>query len=74
MEFKRAKQGEITLLEISGEFDATTAPEVRPQMDAVADEKPKQVILDLAKLRLIDSSSRSSSACARTADTSRCAG
>lgn len=56
MEFKRSKQGDITLLEISGEFDATTAPEVRPQMDAVADEKPKQVVLDLSKLRLIDSS------------------
>ena len=56
MEFKRSKQGEITLLEISGEFDATTAPEVRPQMDAVADEMPKQLVLDLAKLRLIDSS------------------
>lgn len=56
MEFRRHCQGSTTVIEINGEFDATTAPEVRPQLGAIAEERPPHVIVDLSQLRLIDSS------------------
>lgn len=56
MDFKRTDQPDSTVLAISGELDATTAPEIRPALDALAEEKPNRVIVDLTQLRLIDSS------------------
>jgi len=56
MEFRRTVEGETTVIEILGEFDATTAPEVRPELTAIANDGVQRVVVDLARLRLIDSS------------------
>jgi anti-sigma B factor antagonist len=43
-------------LRISGELDALTAPEVRSTMDGIVADRPREVVIDLSELRLIDSS------------------
>jgi len=50
-----AKQSE-TRLRIEGCLDAITAVELRPVIDAVVGDPPRKVVVDLAALRLIDSS------------------
>jgi anti-sigma B factor antagonist len=56
MKFSRIDKGEETVLVIEGVLDALTAPEIRPTIDALVEEKRKSITLDLAHLRLIDSS------------------
>jgi anti-sigma B factor antagonist len=56
MDFKRTDDGRTTTIEISGELDATTVSELRPQLNSIADELPAVVKVDLSKLRLVDSS------------------
>lgn len=56
MEFKKTTCGTTTIVEISGELDATTVAELRPQLNAIADEQPSRVEVDLSQLRLVDSS------------------
>ncbi|MGE5786411.1 MAG: STAS domain-containing protein [Myxococcales bacterium] len=56
MEFKKTICGTTTTVEISGELDATTVAELRPQLNAIADELPSRVEVDLSRLRLVDSS------------------
>jgi anti-sigma B factor antagonist len=56
MKFSRVDHGEATLLVIEGVLDALTAPEIRPTIDAVVDEKRRSVQVDLSALRVIDSS------------------
>lgn len=48
--------GQTTFLRIRGELDALSAPELRPALDRVVDERMSEVIVDLSELRLIDSS------------------
>lgn len=45
-----------TVLRIRGELDALSAPELRPALDALVDERRSEVVVDLSELRLIDSS------------------
>ena len=56
MKFSRTDKGEETVLVIEGVLDALTAPEIRPAIDALVEEKRMSITLDLANLRLIDSS------------------
>lgn len=55
MEFLIDVQTAATTVRITGEFDASTVPSVRGDMDGVVDSSPSKVILDLSGLRLIDS-------------------
>jgi len=56
MNFSRTTKDDAVVLKIEGELDSTTAPDLRPTLDALAAEQPTKVIVDLSSLRLIDSS------------------
>jgi anti-sigma B factor antagonist len=56
MDFKTTTNGKTVVIEISGELDATTVGELRPKLNAVADEQPEKVEVDLSRLRMVDSS------------------
>jgi anti-sigma B factor antagonist len=56
MTFSRTDNGNETVLRIEGVLDAVTAPEIRPTIDALIAEKRSAIKVDLATLRLIDSS------------------
>ena len=56
MKFSRIDKGDDTVLAIEGVLDALTAPEIRPTIDALVEEKRKSIVVDLSSLRLIDSS------------------
>jgi anti-sigma B factor antagonist len=56
MTFSRKDTGSDTVLRIEGVLDAVTAPEIRPTIDALVAEKRMNITVDLAALRLIDSS------------------
>jgi anti-sigma B factor antagonist len=56
MDFNLDTQEDESVLSIRGELDAMTAPNLRPIIDRIADDRPSKVLVDLSKLRLIDSS------------------
>jgi anti-sigma B factor antagonist len=56
MKHSRKDNGDETVLTIEGTLDAVTAPELRSVVDDLVNESRKEVTLDLASLRLIDSS------------------
>ena len=56
MKFSRIDKGDDTVLAIEGVLDALTAPEIRPTIDALVEEKRRSIVVDLSSLRLIDSS------------------
>jgi anti-sigma B factor antagonist len=56
MEFDRADNGVESRLTIRGELDALTAPELRPAIDALVEQKRKSIVVDVTGLDLIDSS------------------
>jgi anti-sigma B factor antagonist len=56
MKHSRTDNGNETVLTIEGTLDAVTAPELRSVVDDLVNESRKEVTLDLAALRLIDSS------------------
>jgi anti-sigma B factor antagonist len=49
------KENETAVLSLRGELDALSCPELRPVLDALA-EDGRRVTVDLSELRLIDSS------------------
>jgi anti-sigma B factor antagonist len=56
MKFQIAKKDGVTLLTIDGQLDALTVTDLRGELDKLVDHRPTQVDVDLADLRLIDSS------------------
>jgi anti-sigma B factor antagonist len=56
MKFSRTDSGDDTTIQIGGALDAMTAPELRPAIDQLVQEKRKRVTVDLADLVVIDSS------------------
>lgn len=56
MDFKRTANGRTITLEISGELDATTVAELRPELNAIAEDQPERVEVNLSGLRMVDSS------------------
>ncbi|HVR61392.1 MAG TPA: STAS domain-containing protein [Polyangia bacterium] len=51
----RTENGGETRVFIEGVLDAVTVSEVRPSLEAVVAERSKRVVVDLSRLRLIDS-------------------
>lgn len=56
MEYCTTKSGNTVRLQISGELDALTVPEIRAELDRIVAEGDERVVVDLAGLRLVDSS------------------
>lgn len=56
MNHSLSDDGTTSLLRIRGELDALSAPELRPVLDRLVDERRLDVSVDLSELRLIDSS------------------
>ena len=56
MLFKLNKQDGTATLRIEGELDAMSVVELRPMISGLGEEQPAQVVVDLSRLRLIDSS------------------
>jgi anti-sigma B factor antagonist len=56
MNFSRTDEGNGSLVRIDGELDAVTAPQLRAPFDALVAEGRDPITIDLAQLRLIDSS------------------
>jgi anti-sigma B factor antagonist len=56
MKFTRLDEGTTTVLAIEGVLDALTVPEIRPEIDELVKARPASVTVNLAGLRLIDSS------------------
>jgi len=54
--FSRTDNGDDTVIRIEGVLDAVTAPEIRPLVDSLIRDQRMAVGVDLAALRLIDSS------------------
>lgn len=56
MNFSRTDNDDQTVLRIEGVLDAVTTPEIRPIIEAMVGEKRTAITVDVAALRLIDSS------------------
>ena len=56
MLFNLNKQDGAATLRIEGELDAMSVVELRPIISGLGEERPAQVVVDLSRLRLIDSS------------------
>ncbi|HEY5959283.1 MAG TPA: STAS domain-containing protein [Polyangiaceae bacterium] len=56
MDIRKTIKGNTITLEIAGELDATTVAELRPELNAIADDHPERVEVDLRGLRMVDSS------------------
>jgi anti-sigma B factor antagonist len=56
MLFDLSKQNGSTILRIEGELDALSVVELRPIISKTDEDRPSQVLVDLSRLRLIDSS------------------
>jgi anti-sigma B factor antagonist len=56
MIYTRGTDGEVAVLNIAGELDAVSVPELRPALDELVSERRAKIVVDLAHLRLIDSS------------------
>ena len=56
MLFNLSKQDGAATLRIEGELDAMSVVELRPIISGLGEERPAQVVVDLSRLRLIDSS------------------
>lgn len=48
--------GTTTFLKIRGQLDALSAPDLRPVLDQLVEERGADIAVDLSELRLIDSS------------------
>ncbi len=56
MTFSRAVEGGEAVLRIEGSLDAMSTPELRATIEQLVAERPPRLTVDLAQLRLIDSS------------------
>ena len=56
MLFHLNTQNGVSVLRIEGELDALSVVELRPIISQVGEERPPQMMVDLSRLRLIDSS------------------
>jgi len=56
MIFWTSVDGNTVTLHITGELDAVSVPDLRPTLDELIDRGHKKIVVDLAGLRLIDSS------------------
>ncbi|MGA7744273.1 MAG: STAS domain-containing protein [Polyangia bacterium] len=56
MDFSTDRADGVATLRIEGELDAVSIPDVRPTIDALIAEHHPRIVVDLSRLRLIDSS------------------
>jgi anti-sigma B factor antagonist len=56
MEYCTSSHADTVQLSISGELDALTVTDLRPELDKIATDGGTRVVVDLTALRLIDSS------------------
>jgi len=56
MEYSTTKAGQTVTIKISGELDAVTVVDLRPEIERIIAERVDKVIVELSALRLIDSS------------------
>jgi anti-sigma B factor antagonist len=56
MDFSTNRIDGVATLRIEGELDAVSIPDVRPTIDILISERPARIVVDLSRLRLIDSS------------------
>jgi len=56
MIFTTAIEGGTVTLNITGELDAVSVPDLRPVLDDLISKGHKRIVVDLSGLRLIDSS------------------
>ena len=56
MNHSRTDDGTATVLRVRGELDALSAPDLRPVLDGLLQDRRLAVTVDLSELRLIDSS------------------
>ncbi len=56
MEIKEREVNQVNILELSGEIDINTSPEVRKVFDRLIKEARKKVLLNFAEVVYIDSS------------------
>lgn len=56
MDFSTNRIDGVATLRIEGELDAVSIPDVRPTIDSLISERPARIVVDLSRLRLIDSS------------------
>ena len=56
MDFSTNRADGVATLRIEGELDAVSIPEVRPTIDTLIAERHPRIVVDLSRLRLIDSS------------------
>lgn len=54
MDFSTSRADGVATLHIAGELDAVTAPDLRPSVDALLSEQPPRMVVDVSRLRLID--------------------
>ena len=55
MDFSTNRIDGVATLRIEGELDAVSIPDVRPTIDILISEPPARIVVDLSRLRLIDS-------------------
>ena len=56
MNFNLNTQEDSTVLSIGGELDALSVRDLRPVINRIGEDQPSKVLVDLSRLRLIDSS------------------
>jgi anti-sigma B factor antagonist len=56
MEYSTTTTGQTVTLQISGELDALTVPDIRGELDRIVAEGHERVVVNLSGLRLVDSS------------------
>jgi anti-sigma B factor antagonist len=56
MLFHLDTQNGVSVLRIEGELDALSVVQLRPIITQVGESRPPQIVVDLSRLRLIDSS------------------
>lgn len=56
MQVKEKSVGEVVALELSGEIDINTSPEVRKAFDQLIKDQKKKILLNFAEVAYIDSS------------------
>lgn len=56
MQIKQREANEVVILDLSGEIDISTSPEVRKSFDQLIKEEKKKVLLNFTEVAYIDSS------------------
>lgn len=56
MQIKQREANEVVILDLSGEIDISTSPEVRKSFDQLVKQQKKKILLNFTEVAYIDSS------------------